>query len=117
MKEEHIGKVIALRPQLIGTGLTLRLKPLVQYLRNQQLRREEIGDMVANFPMLLRYNLVVIESKFRYFKRRMKRPIDDLISFPRYVILCFPFGHSQNPLYEIKLQIFTSYEVHVGLVF
>ena len=83
VKEEQIGKVIALRPQLIGTGLTLRLKPLVKYLRNQQLRREEIGRMVADFPMLLRYNLVIIESKFKYFKRHMKRPIEDLISFPR----------------------------------
>ncbi|KAG0630296.1 hypothetical protein M758_1G168200 [Ceratodon purpureus] len=83
VKEEHIGKVIALRPQLIGTGLTLRLKPLVQYLRNQQLRREEIGRMVADFPMLLRYNLVVIESKLKFFKRHMKRPVEDLISFPR----------------------------------
>lgn len=103
VKEEHVGKVIALRPQLIGTGLTLRLQPLVKYFRNQQLKREDIGRMVADFPMLLRYNLAIIESKFRYFKRAMKRPFEDLISFPRYV--CFQIVLSQNPLSKIKFHI------------
>lgn len=83
VKEEHIGKVIALRPQLIGTSLTLRLQPLVKFLRNHQLKREHTGHMVADFPMLLRYNLAIVESKLRYFKRSMKRPLEDLVLFPR----------------------------------
>lgn len=117
VKEEHIGKVIALRPQLIGTGLTLRLQPLVKYFRNQQLKREDIGRMVADFPMLLRYNLAIIESKFRYFKRAMKRPFEDLISFPRYVIACFQIVLSQNPLLKFKLYILIKSKTHVALLF
>jgi len=102
VKEEHIGKVIALRPQLIGTGLTFRLQPLVKYFRNHQVKREDIGRMVADFPMLLRYNLAIIESKFRFFKRAMKRPLEDLVRFPRYVIVCFQIVLSQNPLLKLN---------------
>lgn len=85
VKEEDIGKVIALRPELIGTSLTQKLHPLVQYFRNQQFKREDLGRMVADFPMLLKYNVAVIQPKFRFFKKSMNRPLDDLLAFPRYV--------------------------------
>lgn len=107
VKEEHIGKVIALRPQLIGTSLTLRLQPLVKFLRNHQLKREHTGHMVADFPMLLRYNLAIVESKLRYFKRSMKRPLEDLVLFPRY------FSYSLEERIKPRQQILKSH----GLVF
>ena len=83
MKEEIVGKVIAMQPELIGCSITNKLEPLVKYFLNQQLHREQLGLMVADFPMLLKYNVHVIQPKYQYFKRRMDRSPADLVAFPR----------------------------------
>ncbi|XP_028084629.1 transcription termination factor MTERF2, chloroplastic-like [Camellia sinensis] len=40
--------------------------------------------MIADFPMLLRYNIDVLRPKYRYLRRIMVRPLKDLIEFPRF---------------------------------
>ncbi|KAF2305910.1 hypothetical protein GH714_008833 [Hevea brasiliensis] len=40
--------------------------------------------MIADFPMLLRYNIDLLRPKYRYLRRTMVRPLQDLIEFPRF---------------------------------
>jgi len=81
--EANVGKVIALQPRLIGCSMSNKLQPLVEYFLNHQLRRDQLGTMVADFPMLLKYNVSIIKPKLEYFKRVLALPFDDLIAFPR----------------------------------
>ncbi|KAL2630783.1 hypothetical protein R1flu_015469 [Riccia fluitans] len=82
--EERIGKVIALKPQLIGCSLEDKLQPIVKWFGNHRIPPRLLGGMIANFPALLMYSKPALDPKIRYFKRVMKRPLDDLIAFPRY---------------------------------
>jgi hypothetical protein len=81
--EANVGKVIALQPRLIGCSMSNKLQPLVEYFLNHQLRQDQLGTMVADFPMLLKYNVSIIKPKLEYFKRVLALPFDDLIAFPR----------------------------------
>lgn len=82
--EEDIGKVIALDPQLVGCHIINKLDVNVKYFLSLGIRRRTLGQMVADFPMLLRYNLDVLRPKYKYLRRVMVRPLQDLIEFPRY---------------------------------
>ncbi|KAL3688724.1 hypothetical protein R1sor_015033 [Riccia sorocarpa] len=82
--EGSIGKVIALKPELIGCSLEDKLEPLVKWFGNHRIPPRLLGGMIANFPALLMYSKPTLHPKIRYFKRVMKRPLEDLIAFPRY---------------------------------
>lgn len=82
--EEDIGKVIALDPQLVGCHIINKLDVNVKYFLSLGIRRPTLGQMVADFPMLLRYNLDILRPKYKYLRRVMVRPLQDLIEFPRY---------------------------------
>ncbi|KAJ7565007.1 hypothetical protein O6H91_02G044200 [Diphasiastrum complanatum] len=82
--EEKIGKVVAAEPKLIGCSLVMKLEVIVKYLLSRGIHTHQLGEMVANFPMLLKYNKEVLNPKYQYFKKVMQRPLEELISFPRY---------------------------------
>lgn len=81
--QKDIGKVIALDPQLVGCHIIQKLEINVKYFLSLGIHLQSLGKMVADFPMLLRYNLDVLRPKYRYLRRIMVRPLQDLIEFPR----------------------------------
>lgn len=83
MNEKDIGKVIALGPELLGCSISKKLEVSVKYLLSLGIRYRQLGEMIADFPMLLRYNVDVLRPKYRYLRRTMVRPFKDLIEFPR----------------------------------
>ena len=83
VKQDDIGKVIALDPQLLGCSIAHKLEVSVKYFRSLGIYHFVLGQMVADFPALLRYNVDILKPKYQYLRRVMVRPLKDLIEFPR----------------------------------
>ncbi|RRT83806.1 hypothetical protein B296_00008347 [Ensete ventricosum] len=81
--QKDIGKVIALDPQLVGCSITKKLDINVKYFLSLGIHFQSLGEMIADFPMLLRYNIDILRPKYKYLRRVMVRPLQDLIEFPR----------------------------------
>ncbi|XP_008367181.1 transcription termination factor MTERF2, chloroplastic [Malus domestica] len=84
VSERDIGKVIALGPELLGCNIVKKLEVNVKYFRSLGIHHGVLGEMIADFPMLLRYNIDVLRPKYRYLRRTMVRPMKALIEFPRF---------------------------------
>ncbi|XP_059453742.1 transcription termination factor MTERF2, chloroplastic-like isoform X1 [Corylus avellana] len=84
VSEKDIGKVIALAPELLGCSIVKKLEVNVKYFLSLGIRVRQLGEMIADFPMLLRYNPDILRPKYRYLRRTMVRPLKDLIEFPRF---------------------------------
>ncbi|KAF6136282.1 hypothetical protein GIB67_042767 [Kingdonia uniflora] len=84
VSQKDIGKVIALGPELLGCHIVNKLEVNVKYFLSLGISLPLLGEMIANFPMLLKYNLEVLRPKYRYLRRIMVRPLQDLIEFPRF---------------------------------
>lgn len=84
VNEKDIGKVIALGPELLGCSISKKLEVSLKYFLSLGIRYRQLGEMIADFPMLLRYNVDVLRPKYRYLRRTMVRPLEDLIKFPRF---------------------------------
>ncbi|CAI8616937.1 unnamed protein product [Vicia faba] len=82
--EESIGKVVALGPELLGCSIVHKLEVNVKYHLSLGIRLRQLGEMVADFPMLLRYNIDVLRPKYTYLRKTMVRTLQDLIEFPRF---------------------------------
>ncbi|XP_043713782.1 transcription termination factor MTERF2, chloroplastic-like isoform X1 [Telopea speciosissima] len=82
--KEDIGKVIALGPELLGCSIVNKLEINVKYFLSLGIPLHLLGEMIADFPMLLRYSLDVLRPKYSYLRRTMVRPLQDLIEFPRF---------------------------------
>ncbi|KAF5751102.1 embryo defective [Tripterygium wilfordii] len=82
--ERDIAKVVALGPELLGCSIVHKLEVNVKYFLSLGIRLRQLGEMIADFPMLLRYSLNVLCPKYRYLRRTMVRPLQDLIEFPRF---------------------------------
>ncbi|KAF8032314.1 hypothetical protein BT93_D1280 [Corymbia citriodora subsp. variegata] len=84
--EKNIGKVIALGPELLGCSIVHKLQISLKYFLSLGIRVRQLGEMIADFPMLLRYNVDILRPKYRYLRRTMVRPLEDLIEFPRQAL-------------------------------
>lgn len=81
--QRNIGKVIALGPELLGCSIAHKLDINVKYFLSLGIPLRSLGEMIADFPMLLRYNIDVLRPKYQYLRRTMVCPLRDLIEFPR----------------------------------
>ncbi|XWS67914.1 hypothetical protein CRYUN_Cryun04dG0045800 [Craigia yunnanensis] len=82
--EKDIGKVIALGPELLGCSIGKTLEVNVKYFLSLGIRVRQLGEMIADFPKLLRYKVDLLYPKYRYLRRTMVRPLQDVIEFPRF---------------------------------
>ena len=85
VSEKDIAKVVALGPELLGCSIVHKLEVNVKYYLSLGIRLQQLGEMIADFPMLLKYNIDVLRPKYSYLRRTMVRPLQDLIEFPRYL--------------------------------
>ncbi|XP_054776496.1 transcription termination factor MTERF2, chloroplastic isoform X2 [Prosopis cineraria] len=84
VSDKDIAKAIALGPELLGCSITHKLEVNVKYYLSLGIRFKQLGEMIADFPMLLRYNIDILRPKYSYLRRTMVRPLEDLIEFPSY---------------------------------
>lgn len=89
VRDKDIGKVVALGPELLGCSIVHKLDVNVKYFLSLGIRLPQLGEMIADFPMLLRYNIDVLRPKYSYLRRTMVRTLQDLIEFPRYYRMIF----------------------------
>ncbi|KAK6240931.1 Transcription termination factor [Theobroma cacao] len=82
--EKDIGKVIALGPELLGCSIGNKLEVNMKYFLSLGIRHRQLGEMIADFPKLLRYKVDLLYPKYRYLRRTMVRPLQDVIEFPRF---------------------------------
>ncbi|XP_021738611.1 transcription termination factor MTERF2, chloroplastic-like [Chenopodium quinoa] len=82
--QKNIAKVVALAPELLGCSIAHKLDGNVKYYLSLGISLRLLGEMIADFPMLLRYNVELLRPKYRYLRRTMIRPVKDLIEFPRF---------------------------------
>ncbi|XP_047062884.1 transcription termination factor MTERF2, chloroplastic [Lolium rigidum] len=97
--QDDIGKVIALDPQLMGCSIVHKLEVSVKYFRSLGIFHFVLGQMVADFPTLLRYNVDVLRPKYQYLRRVMVRPLKDLIEFPRF--FSYSLEHRIEPRHKV----------------
>lgn len=83
VSEKNIGKVIALGPELLGCSIAHKLDVNVKYFLSLGIKLHQLGEMIADFSLLLRYHVDVFRPKYIYLRRTMARPLQDLIEFPR----------------------------------
>lgn len=83
MPEEHVGKVVASRPDYFGNSIPNKLEPVVGFFKAIGLKPAVLGPMVVDFPLLLKYNHPILHPKYRYLKRVMLRPLAEVVAFPR----------------------------------
>ncbi|KAI3446113.1 hypothetical protein Pfo_002778 [Paulownia fortunei] len=84
VSQQDIGKVVALGPELLGCSIANKLDYNVKYFLSLGITLPVLGEMISDFPMLLRYNIDVLRPKYRYLRRMMIRPLQDIIEFPRF---------------------------------
>lgn len=84
VSQRDIGKVVALGPELLGCSIVNKLDHNVKYFLSLGIRLPVLGEMISDFPMLLRYNIDVLRPKYQYLRRMMIRPLKDVIEFPRF---------------------------------
>lgn len=82
--QKNIAKVVALAPELLGCSIAHKLDGNVKYFLSLGISLRQLGEMIADFPMLLRYNVELLRPKYHYLRRTMIRPLQDLIEFPRF---------------------------------
>ncbi|RCV09425.1 hypothetical protein SETIT_2G027400v2 [Setaria italica] len=109
VKQDDIGKVIALDPQLLGCSIAHKLEVSVKYFRSLGIYHFVLGQMVANFPALLRYNVDILRPKYQYLRRVMVRPLKDLIEFPRF------FSYSLEDRIEPRHQTLVANRINMKL--
>ncbi|GMP37934.1 hypothetical protein CsSME_00009397 [Camellia sinensis var. sinensis] len=105
VKEDARGNMLVKFPPLLTYSLYKKIRPMVVFLLTKAgvtqrdigkldanvkyflslgIPLQLLGEMIADFPMLLRYNIDVLRPKYRYLRRIMVRPLKDLIEFPRF---------------------------------
>ncbi|CAA0807619.1 Mitochondrial transcription termination factor family protein [Striga hermonthica] len=84
VSQQDIGKVVAIAPELLGCSIANKLEHSVNYFLSLGISLPVLGGMISDFPMLLRYNVDVLRPKYRYLRRTMIRPLEDVIEFPRF---------------------------------
>ena len=75
VSEKDIAKVVALGPELLGCNIAHKLDLNVKYFLSLGIRLRQLGEMIADFPMLLRYNPDVLRPKYVYLRKTMVRPL------------------------------------------
>ncbi|KAM7275472.1 hypothetical protein ACFE04_017338 [Oxalis oulophora] len=84
VRESDIGKIIALAPELLGCNVAHKLEVNVKFFLSLNIRPRQLGEMIADFPTLLRYNIDILRPKYKYLRRTMVRPLTDVIEYPRF---------------------------------
>ncbi|KAH7427789.1 hypothetical protein KP509_10G060100 [Ceratopteris richardii] len=96
---DKVGKVLSIQPDLLRCSISQKLDVIVRFFIFHGFKREQVGLMVTDFPMLLKYNLSSIKPKLSFALRVMKLPVEEVVKFPRI------FSHSLEsrivPRYKI----------------
>lgn len=80
---EDFGRVVEKMPQVVSLSKIPIVKH-VDFLKDCGFTLEQVQAMVVGCPQLLALNLDIMKLSFDYFEMEMKRPLDDLVTFPAF---------------------------------
>ncbi|KAK7321326.1 hypothetical protein VNO77_31854 [Canavalia gladiata] len=80
---EDFGRVVEKMPQVVSLGSEPMLKH-VDFLKDCGFSLEQIRKMIVGCPQLLALNIDIMKLSFDYFQTEMKRPLEDLVTFPAF---------------------------------
>lgn len=80
---EDFGRVVEKMPQILSLGIN-PAKKRVDFLKKCGCSLEQVRKMIVGCPQLLALNLDIMKRSFDYFEGTMRRPLDDLVSFPAF---------------------------------
>lgn len=83
LSPEDFGRIVEKMPQIVSISNRPIVKH-VDFLKECGFSPEQVRKMVVGCPQLLALNLDIMKLCFNYFRDKMGRPLDDLVSFPAF---------------------------------
>ncbi|XP_044503848.1 transcription termination factor MTERF4, chloroplastic-like [Mangifera indica] len=80
---EDFGTVVEKMPQVVSVTNSTILKH-VDFLKDCGFSLQQVKKIVVGCPQVLALNIDIMKLCFDYFQGEMKRPLDDLVSFPAF---------------------------------
>ncbi|CAL0305941.1 unnamed protein product [Lupinus luteus] len=80
---EDFGRIIEKMPQVVSLSSEPMLKH-VDFLKDCEFSLQQTRKMIVGCPQLLALNIDIMKLSFDYFKMEMKRPMEDLVTFPAF---------------------------------
>lgn len=83
--KDHLPQVVIKYPELFVCDVDRSLRPRIKYLMKIGLSKRDIRFMVRGFSPLLGYSIdQVFRPKVEFLVYHMKRPVKDVVEYPRY---------------------------------
>ncbi|VVB07068.1 unnamed protein product [Arabis nemorensis] len=83
LNPEDLGSLIERMPQFVSLSEPPMLKH-IEFLKECGFSIDQTREMAIGCPQVLALNLGIMKLSFEYFKREMRRPLQDLVDFPAY---------------------------------
>ncbi|KAJ7965218.1 Mitochondrial transcription termination factor family protein [Quillaja saponaria] len=83
MDTEDFGRVVEKMPQVVSLTSAPMVKH-VDFLKECGFSLQQMRKMVVGCPQLLALNIDIMKLSFDFFEKEMKRPLDDLVTFPAF---------------------------------
>ncbi|XP_019450190.1 PREDICTED: transcription termination factor MTERF4, chloroplastic-like [Lupinus angustifolius] len=80
---EDFGRIVEKMPQVVSLSSEPMLKH-VDFLKECEFSLQQMRQMIVGCPQLLALNIDIMKLSFDYFKVEMKRPMEDLVTFPAF---------------------------------
>ncbi|KAK7383379.1 hypothetical protein VNO78_29057 [Psophocarpus tetragonolobus] len=80
---EDFGRVVEKMPQLVNLSRGPMLKH-VDFLKECGFSMPQMRKMIVGCPQVLALNIDIMKLSFDYFQIEMKRPLEDLVTFPAF---------------------------------
>ncbi|KAJ7959461.1 Transcription termination factor like [Quillaja saponaria] len=80
---EDFGRVVEKMPQVVSLSRAPMVKH-VDFLKDCGFSVRQMRKMVVGCPQLLALNVDIMKLSFSFFQKEMKRPLDDLVTFPAF---------------------------------
>lgn len=80
---EDFGRIVEKMPQVVSLSSEPLLKH-VEFLKDCRFSLQQMRKMIVGCPQLLALNIDIMKLSFDYFQMEMKRPLEDLVTFPAF---------------------------------
>lgn len=83
LNPEDLGSIIERMPQFVSLSDSPMLKH-IDFLKECGFSIDQTREMAIGCPQILALNLGIMRLSFEYFKKQMRRPLQDLVDFPAF---------------------------------
>ncbi|XP_042382992.1 transcription termination factor MTERF2, chloroplastic-like isoform X2 [Zingiber officinale] len=85
ISKDRLRRVIRKYPEMLLLDTDNTLLPRLRFLMKVGLSKKEVCSMICRFSPILGYSIeVVLEPKLEFLLRTMKKPLKEIVEYPRY---------------------------------